>query len=447
MRWCLKKISELKERMDPNYHLSESSLNGETWELDEIKDIIVRDPNCYGFNYCKKGIPIIRIGDLKNPFIDFTNVAKISPDIHNKFKKTTLEKYDILMSVRGVSIGKIGIFLGEYDEANISPNIIIIRLKEKDLAQYVSMFLVSDIGQSQIKSIIAGTSKPTITAPLIGKIKIPKPNTTLLKHINDTFNYAYCTREKSKQIISKIEDIFDEEFNYAMTEKELCYPINVKALSDRWDPHYHNPRFDKLRVFINEFPNNKKITLSDIYDNIQDVEVYSNDTQIGYIEINSVNNVTGIIEEYSYDYIKKHPTGRKITLKNGDLLIPKVRPYRNATTMYVKNNDNIVTASENAFAIYRIKDFGYPYYVVSFLRYSLGLNQIIMMQSGTTYPTVSEDEIKTLKVLLVDITNMEVINSLYLEYIEAKESERASLQTIKELLSSFNKSKASNQYK
>lgn len=33
------------------------------------------------------------------------------------------------MSVRGVSIGKIGIFMGEYSEANISANLIIIRLK------------------------------------------------------------------------------------------------------------------------------------------------------------------------------------------------------------------------------------------------------------------------------------------------------------------------------
>jgi len=102
MRYGPIRFSKLMRRMDVNFHLSQGPQLGKTWLLSGLKEVIVRDPNCYGFLYCKNGVPIIRIGNLTNPFIDFTDVAKISPDVHNRFSKTHLQKYDILMSVEGL---------------------------------------------------------------------------------------------------------------------------------------------------------------------------------------------------------------------------------------------------------------------------------------------------------------------------------------------------------
>lgn len=43
-----KNISSLKERFDVRFHLSEKVDIEEHWTLKELKEIIVRDPNCYG---------------------------------------------------------------------------------------------------------------------------------------------------------------------------------------------------------------------------------------------------------------------------------------------------------------------------------------------------------------------------------------------------------------
>lgn len=435
MRYGIICVSQLAKRMDVNYHLSHEFDLEKAWLLSEIKEVIVRDPNCYGFSYCENGVPIIRIGNLTNPFIDFTDIAKISPKVHKRFSKTHLQKYDILMSVRGVSIGQIGIFLGEFEEANISPNIIIIRLRKKHLAQYVAMVMVSSIVQSQIKKILAGSSKPTITSPLIGQLKIPIPSKKQLNEINSLFFKAEVARKKSSEIVSYVQEHLKEWFRKFIEPKAVSFPITILALSNRWDPHYHNICFQKLRSRIAKWKS-IKAELHECTKHIEET-VTKTDDKIGYIEINNINNREGMIQDYSYDYIKKLPTGRKLLLKNGDLLISKVRPYRNAIAIFRQRGIKIVTASHNAFAVYRTQDYKYPYYLLAFLRHEIGLNQIVMNQSGTTYPTVTDDEISQTQILNIDDATMENINAIYSEHLDSKEQEGIAKKNILNILQSM----------
>jgi Type I restriction modification DNA specificity domain. len=432
MRIGIVSNKSLLNRMDVNFHLSDSAKIEEYWIIDELKDTLVRDPNCYGFNYSRIGIPIIRISDLKNPFIDYSDVAFISKEIHENYKKTQLKKYDILMSVRGVSIGKIGIFLGEFEEANISPNVIIIRLKDVRLAPYVAMVLVSSIGQNQIKQIIAGSSKPTINASFINNIKIPKPSKSLLEQINLLFTNAEIARLNSKELLKDVEDIFNSEFGKVNEQKETVYQINSSKLGFRWDPHYHNPAFQSLRNKVSNFQDT--VPLSEELDNVKTTYKADSSEKIGYIQITNVNNQTGTIDSYMKDYVKKLPSGGKIELKNGDILVSKVRPYRNAITMYRGDDIEVMTASKNAFSVYRTVNYYFPFYILAFLKQSIGINQIIMKQSGTSYPTVSEEEINETVVLLMDEKKMELINKKYEEYFNVKEVQENNRTAILDLL-------------
>jgi len=107
------------------------------------------------------------------------------------------------------------------------------------------------------------------------------------------------------------------------------------------------------------------------------------------------------------------------------VLVPKVRPYRNAIAIFRNHNNQTVTASQNAFAVYRGSDFEYPYYLVAFLRHEIGLRQIVMSQSGTTYPTVTEDDISAARILLLDDNIIRRIDSLYSEHVDNKEKEES----------------------
>jgi type I restriction enzyme S subunit len=85
MKFAVKSYKDLIYRADVKYNVYNSLEIDETSKLEDLKDIIVRDPMCYGFQYCNEGIPLIRISDLKQPFIDYTHVAFITEKDHKRF--------------------------------------------------------------------------------------------------------------------------------------------------------------------------------------------------------------------------------------------------------------------------------------------------------------------------------------------------------------------------
>jgi len=114
------------------------------------------------------------------------------------------------------------------------------------------MVMVSSIGQDQIKKILAGSSKPTITAPLIGQLKIPIPNKEQLQQSKSLFAKAEFVRKNSHEIIVAVQELFDNRFRGVVTPKSVSYQIAKSLLVKRWDPHYHNPSFQNMRDYIGQ---------------------------------------------------------------------------------------------------------------------------------------------------------------------------------------------------
>lgn len=429
------KASTLNKRFDVRYHLSDKNKNGDSWTLKELKNIIVRDPNCYGFKYARIGLPIIRISDMRQPFIDFSRTALLSENVHQKYHKTHLKPYDILISVRGMSTGKVSIFLGEFERVNISPNIIIVRLKDPELAPYVAMVLISDIGQNQIKRFFSGGGKPSLTAPMVNAIEIPKPSEDQLKQISLLFKEAKEKRVEGKSLLQEISQIFDQEFNGLNIKKSTCSVRNMSDLCDRWDSHYHNDGFVNLREYLKQYSGMKRTINHYGMELEESVKHLDKKEQLQYIEIGSINNLTGIIDSPKFDYPELLPKSAKIEVSDGDILISKVRPYLNSNAIILKKSSSFRTvASKNAFTIFNTEKLHFRYYLAAFLRSKIGLCQIEMYQSGTSYPTVSDNDVNKVFVLEINESYMERINSLYKKYVEIKLIEEFTTNTILELL-------------
>jgi len=391
------KASTLSSRFDVRYHLSDKNKNSNSWTLEELKELIVRDPNCYGFKYARIGLPIIRISDMRQPFIDFSRAALISENVHKKFHKTHLKPYDILISVRGMSTGKVSIFLGEFDRVNISPNIIIVRLKDPELAPYVAMVLISDIGQNQIKRFFSGGGKPSLTAPMVNAIKIPKPSEDQLKQINLLFKEAKERRVEGKGLLQEISHIFDREFSGLNIKKSISSIRNMSDLRVRWDSHYHNDGFVSLRMYLEKYKGVKRKINHYGTELDKPANNFDKKEKVQYIEIGSINNLTGIIDSPTFDYPELLPKSAKIEVSDGDILISKVRPYLNSNAIVLKKSSSYrAVASKNAFTIFNTEKLHFRYYLAAFLRSKYGLCQIEMYQSGTSYPTVSDDDVNKL---------------------------------------------------
>lgn len=110
---------------------------------------------------------------------------------YKRLQTYKLEPYDVLLSTKG-TIGKVGI-IGEISEAIIASQAIqVIRVqgndkKEKAISLY--MFLKSDLGQTILASLVAGTAMPQISTAEIKKLSIP-----------------LFSKEQEKRLISSFKD-------------------------------------------------------------------------------------------------------------------------------------------------------------------------------------------------------------------------------------------------
>lgn len=110
---------------------------------------------------------------------------------YKRLQTYKLEPYDVLLSTKG-TIGKVGV-IGEISEAIIASQAIqVIKVqgddkKEKAISLY--MFLKSDLGQTILASLVAGTAMPQISTAEIKKLSIP-----------------LLSKEQEKRLISSFKD-------------------------------------------------------------------------------------------------------------------------------------------------------------------------------------------------------------------------------------------------
>lgn len=243
-------------------------------KLGEVIDDIYRYPTFYGFSFDKQGVPVIKGENVSDEGIinkeqDFDCV---SIEIHEKYPRTALEKDDLVFTVRGV-IGKTGFYDGFAENANISPNVIKIRIKKNHNARFYWVFLNSSIGQQLIQNLASGQVQKTITVPDIKNIQVPLVSETTQNKIVTIIQNAYKNREEklkqADELLNSIDDYVRQQLgiDYAEPEEEKIYTVKSQDLEDnRQDPYYYNPKFVNLLNTVSS--KLKMVSLSDISEGV-----------------------------------------------------------------------------------------------------------------------------------------------------------------------------------
>lgn len=109
--------------------------------------------------YVQKGIKFLRSQNVWNSGLQLKDVAFIPEETHERMSDTHVEAGDILLNITGASIGRAAIVPDDWDTANVSQHVAIIRLTDKRLNQFVHMWLISPVAQRQIMSVQVGISR------------------------------------------------------------------------------------------------------------------------------------------------------------------------------------------------------------------------------------------------------------------------------------------------
>lgn len=213
----------------------ENCLLSSFFKMNKIKDI-AKGINI-GFtskrNYQSEGIKFLNISNIEQFNFKLEDVKLISKEVHESLKKSQLECEDVLLTITG-TIGDSVVVPSNFNEANISANIVAIRLKKTYDPYYLCAFFNSKWGKMQTK----GSSKSNVWANLgvqqVKEIEVPIPSSEIQKHIGDKVRKAEKLREEAKRLKKEAEITLSNELNSNKTDR-----FNIK----------------KEYIFINEKPN------------------------------------------------------------------------------------------------------------------------------------------------------------------------------------------------
>lgn len=152
-----------------------------------------------------------------------------------------------------------------------------------------------------------------------------------------------------------------------------------------------------------------------------------------YIEIGSIDTITGNINNINTVLIKEAPSRAKRIVRRDDILVSTTRPNRGAICLY--KNDTISIASTGFSIIREIDENVLRDYLFLVLRLPISLEQMIKRSSGGNYPAIIESELR--KVLL-PIPSIDIQKEVVKIYLRAQEKRSSKIQEANQLLSNLN---------
>jgi len=176
-------IDEIKDRLDftynrPDYEMEIEKIRKE--KHTEIKTLLYDNLVIKGLTPDKekdkkKEIPLLTIKNIQwNGSINYNDLAYVSRNYFMKRKEQMgLEKGDIIIAITGATIGKTAIFNDDKTVA-ICGDLAKLKPKDKDHSILLANFLMSELGQLQIKKAINGSTNFHLSPTDIETIIMPE---------------------------------------------------------------------------------------------------------------------------------------------------------------------------------------------------------------------------------------------------------------------------------
>ncbi len=285
--------------------------------LNEIADTKGGKRLPLGESFSEKWVPYIRAEDVKNSFIAYENVPRISFELHKRLINYQTNKNDVLLTIVGNSVGDVGIVKFNLDQCNLTENASKITNLKNINSETLFIYMLSKYGQNQIHREKVGTAQPKLALERIRKFKIPKYSNDFQLQIEKTVKESHQKQTQSKQLYKEAEQLLLKELglvNYK-PKHQLSFETTKKDIEQatRYDSEYFQPKYEEIIKHIENYEWG--------FDNIENivdwkkwVEVWSNAyteqwkdfVRVSDFSIFGIENVSRKISIELFDEIKKN---------------------------------------------------------------------------------------------------------------------------------------------
>ncbi len=383
--------------------------------------------------------------------IDFANTKFINEEFYFKKIQSSFKYKDILVNSTGVgTLGRIAYVYKKNKRGIVDNHITRIRVKEKELQilpEYLLSFLRSKYGQSQIERLFHGTSGQIEIYPSdFANFFLPVPSNILQQSIEKVVLKAYEEKQKAEQLYEQAEKILLEELglkNWKPKTKKIKINgeeleeeenISVRNLSevikaDRMDAEYWEPKYDEIEKLIKNYKKGYSIVSKEFLHKANILKI-NKDDYYNYVEISSINTSMG---DFTPSYLqgKDLPANAKLKLDINDLIVSKVRTYRKGIALIHKIYPNLIGSSAFV-ALHERKE---PKVNIEtlfvYLRTDIFSLWSYKFYTGTSYPTLMDNDILNLPTPLIDSQVQQKISQLIQQSFKARESGKEFLEIAK----------------
>lgn len=166
--------------------------------------------NGYAFkssSFINKGVPVIRIGDIKNFEIDISNAMQVQ--ISQDYENYQIQNGDLLIAMSGATTGKMGIYKLQ-NPAYLNQRVGNLKIKSNEIIPEYRNFALYAL-QTEIYKRAYGGAQPNISKGAIESLKIPLPPLEIqkqivkllekhLQHADKTGKFIESALNKAKQL-------------------------------------------------------------------------------------------------------------------------------------------------------------------------------------------------------------------------------------------------------
>ncbi len=125
--------------------------------------------------YVSSGVKFLRSQNVWDDGLHLQGVAFIKPETHAKMAGTIVVANDLLFNITGASIGRCAVVPNDFDEANVSQHVTIVRPVFPTLNAFLHKVLVSRHIQQAVMDVQVGVSREGLSIAKLGHFLVPLP--------------------------------------------------------------------------------------------------------------------------------------------------------------------------------------------------------------------------------------------------------------------------------
>jgi restriction endonuclease S subunit len=358
----------------------------------------------------------VRNKDINDFEIRDDDPAYIPEHVYKTLPQFHIKENDLLITVVG-TLGKVAIATKKDTRSIFSCKSTIIRAKKID-PFFLLAYLNTNAGQIFALRGVRGAIQQGLNLSDLKEIKVFIPSKNFQKIIRSFVFKAIVANAEARNLYTQAEKILLSELNLLnwKPKRQLSF---VKKYSDtqtasRIDAEYFQPMYEEIENIINNYNRGFDRVGKQFRQNKKSLKRIP-DKDYKYIEISCVNISDGSMQPLIL-MGDELPANAKINFSYNDVIVSKVRPYRGAIGIVTSNNyvgsgaftvlqENGVINKETLFIFLRSKPM---------LEYSLKFN------TGTSYPTITDNDILDFPLPLIDETKQKQIKAIVKEGIKVK---------------------------